>query len=61
MTGCPWLGATAYHPNDLPLKFTFGRGGTVEYRYTNEQIPGDRKKKPTGRTAPQGATGGSDE
>ena len=54
-----WMGDKA-HPNDLPLKFTFGRGGTVEYQYTNEPIPG-AKKRPAGRRAPQGATGASDE
>jgi hypothetical protein len=56
-----WMGDRA-HPTDLPLKFTFGRGGTVEYQYTNEAIPGERK--PVGRQAPkgpQGATGGGDE
>jgi prepilin-type N-terminal cleavage/methylation domain-containing protein len=55
-----WMGDRA-HPTDLPLKFTFGRGGTVEYQYTNEPIPGTTR--PVGRTAPkgpQGARGGSD-
>ena len=49
-----WLRDQA-HENDLPLKFTFGRNGTMDALYTSEKIPNPTVTAPLGGTGSGGA------